>query len=46
MFNLPQLKDIFDKKQAGEPYDRVKHQEILSMLRYATNSFDLSIPEH
>lgn len=46
MFNLPQLKEIVDKKQAGQPYDQAKHQEILSMLRYAANSFEITIPEH
>jgi len=46
MFNLPQLKEIIDKKQAGQPYNEVKCKEILGMLRYAANSFEVEIPEH
>ena len=46
MFNLPQLKEIVDKKQAGQPYDETKHKEILNMLRYAANSFEIEIPNH
>lgn len=46
MFNLPQLKEIVDKKQAGQPYDEAKHKEILNMLRYAANSFEIEIPNH
>tara|TARA_R110001583_G_scaffold151136_2_gene303078 strand:+ start:2511 stop:2813 length:303 start_codon:yes stop_codon:yes gene_type:complete len=46
MFHLPQLKEIVGKKQAGEPYDQKRHQEILAMLQYAAKSFELVIPEH
>lgn len=46
MFNLSQLKEIIEKKQAGEPYDTEKHKEIISMLKYAANTFELIIPEH
>ena len=46
MFNLPELKNIVDKKQAGQPYDQVKHKEIIGMLKYAASSFELEIPEH
>ncbi|MBP6520646.1 hypothetical protein [Shewanella sp.] len=46
MFNLPQLKEIVDKKQAGQPYDDAKHKELLNMLRYAANSFEIEIPSH
>ena len=46
MFNLPQLKQIVDLKQSGQPYDNEKHKEIISMLRYAAKSFDLKIPAH
>lgn len=46
MFNLPQLKEIVDKKQAGQPYDEAKHKEILNMLGYAANSFEIEIPSH
>jgi len=46
MFNLPALKIIIRQRNAGQPYDREKHQQILSMLKYAANSFELNIPEH
>lgn len=46
MFNLSQLKEIVEKKQAGQPYDQAKHKEILTMLQYAANSFELKIPNH
>jgi hypothetical protein len=46
MFNLPELKNIVDKKQAGQPYDQVKHKEIIGMLKYAASSFELEIPDH
>jgi hypothetical protein len=46
MFNLPQLKEIIDKKQAGEAYDVSKHEEIISMLKYAAGQFEIEIPQH
>jgi len=46
MFNLPLLKKLLDKKQAGESYDSNKHQEIITMLKYAATSFELDIPKH
>jgi len=46
MFNLVLLKDILEKRTAGENYDMAKHKEILSMLKYASNSFNLKIPSH
>lgn len=46
MFNLPELKNIVDEKQAGQPYDQARHKEIIGMLKYAACSFELEIPEH
>jgi hypothetical protein len=46
MFNLPLLKQIVEQKKNGQPYDEKKHREIISMLKYAANSFDLSVPKH
>lgn len=46
MFNLPQLKEIVTKKQAGEAYDKSQHKEIIGTLGYAAKSFDLRIPKH
>lgn len=46
MFNLSQLKEIVGQRQAGLPYDKVKHQEIITMLKYAAKQFELEIPQH
>jgi hypothetical protein len=46
MFNLPLLKELIEQREANKKYDRVKHKEIITMLRYAANSFELEIPKH
>jgi len=46
MFNLPLLQKMVEQRKAGQPYDEEKHSEIVKMLKYAANSFELSIPEH
>ena len=46
MFNLPLLKQILDQRNAGQVFDRAKHQEIITMLKYAANQFELNIPKH
>lgn len=46
MFNLPLLKQIVEQRKTGQPYDKTKHEEIIRMLKYAANSFDLTIPKH
>ena len=46
MFDLPALRLILENKKAGAKYDEARHREIISMLRYAANMFDLVIPEH
>lgn len=46
MFNLPLLQQIIEQRKMGQPYDQVKHKEIITMLKYAANSFELVIPEH
>ena len=46
MFNLPLLQKIIEQRKNGQPYDDVKHQEIVKMLKYAANSFELTIPKH
>ena len=46
MFNLHQLKEIIDKKQAGQTYDASKHREIISMLKYVAGQFEIEIPQH
>ncbi len=46
MFNLPELQTMLEQRQAGHAIDQTRHREILSMLRYAAQSFLLTIPEH
>jgi hypothetical protein len=46
MFNLPLLQSIIEQRKSNQPYDQAKHKEILSMLKYAANSFELTIPDH
>lgn len=46
MFNLPELQKLVELKNKNLPYDQFRHKEIISMLRYASKSFDLQIPEH
>ncbi|MFH4752606.1 hypothetical protein [Vibrio alginolyticus] len=46
MFNLVELEVIVKKRQSGQPYDEKKHREIITMLRYAANSFELDVPKH
>ncbi|GJA84640.1 hypothetical protein ACK3Z8_02120 [Aeromonas caviae] len=46
MFDLPELQSMLEQRKAGQPIDTARHREILSMLRYAARSFELTIPEH
>ena len=46
MFNLTELQKIVELKNKNQPYDQSRHKEILSMLKYAANSFDLKVPNH
>lgn len=46
MFNLPLLQKILDQRKAGQAFDQSKHQEIISMLKYAANQFEIQIPTH
>lgn len=46
MFNLPELQTMLEQRKAGHVIDQARHSEILSMLRYAAQSFLLTIPEH
>jgi hypothetical protein len=46
MFNLPLLQQIVDMRKNGEAYDAVKHQEIITMLKYVAPMFELDIPAH
>jgi hypothetical protein len=39
MFNLPLLQQILDQRKMNKAYDEVKHQQIISMLKYAAKSF-------
>lgn len=46
MFNLLPLQQIITQRNTNAPYDKEKHKEIISMLKYAAKSFDLEIPHH
>ena len=46
MFNLSQLEVIIGQRQADMPYDHGKHKEIISMLKYVANQFEIEIPRH
>ncbi|WP_318475056.1 hypothetical protein [Photobacterium leiognathi] len=46
MFNLIELKSIVQQKQNGHPFNEKKHQEIITMLQYVAQSFELEVPRH
>ena len=46
MFNLPLLKELIEQREANKKYDMAKHKEIITMLKYAANSFEIDIPQH
>ncbi len=46
MFNLHLLKEIIDQRKTGLAFDQTKHQEIISMLKYVANQFEIEIPSH
>ncbi|STF69048.1 Uncharacterised protein [Escherichia coli] len=37
---------MLEQRKAGHVIDKARHSEILSMLRYAAQSFELTIPQH
>lgn len=39
MFNLPLLQQILDQPKMNKAYDEVKHQQFISMFKYAAKSF-------
>lgn len=45
MFELPQLKEIIEKRSAGEAYDEQEHQRIIQSLSFLENAYGLKIPE-
>ena len=46
MFNLIELKKLLDLRKTNKNYDQDRHQEIIIMLKYSANSFDIEIPSH
>jgi len=46
MYDLPLLKELVDKKSAGESYDSPEHQRILSSLDFLVTTYGLKIPDH
>ncbi len=45
MFNLPELQQMLEQQKASQLIDQERHKEIISMLRYAAQTFELNIPE-
>lgn len=46
MFDLPELQQLLEQRKAGNPVDTVRHRELIAMLLYAAQSFDIKIPDH
>lgn len=46
MFNLHELKKILEAKNSGQNIEQERYDEIITMLRYVSRTFDLTIPEH
>lgn len=46
MFDLPELQEMLELRNAGQPIDTARHREILVMLRYAAQPFEIKLPEH
>ena len=46
MFNLSELQTMIEQRKAGMAIDEHRHKEILNMLRYAAQNFELKIPDH
>lgn len=46
MFDLPELQMIIYARQQGLNFDEIRHQEILTTLKYVANSFEMEIPIH
>ncbi len=46
MFNLPELQKLVEMKNKNQPFDQLRYKEIISMLKYAANTFELKIPDH
>jgi len=46
MFSLPELKSMLELRKTGQSIDQKRYEEIITILRYVSRTFDLSIPEH
>jgi hypothetical protein len=46
MFNLLELQNILELRNAGQPIDMDKYNEYIKTLSYAARAFDLTIPKH
>ncbi|WP_279152230.1 hypothetical protein [Photobacterium iliopiscarium] len=38
---IDELKELVQKKQNAQPYNEKKHREIITMLKYVANIFEL-----
>lgn len=46
MFNLHELQEIISQRKQGLEFNEKKHCEIITMLQYVANNFEIKIPEH
>ena len=46
MFNLVELQQLLELRKNDHNYDQSRHQEIINMLKYSANSFDIEVPPH
>ncbi|NOF43863.1 hypothetical protein [Vibrio cholerae] len=46
MFELTNLKVIIERKKEGKDYDKLKHNEIVSLLRVVSKNYNIEIPKH
>jgi len=46
MFNLQELQQLLENRKLGQSYDQARHSEIVKMLKYSANSFDIELPPH
>tara|TARA_R110001599_G_scaffold336565_1_gene554373 strand:+ start:12190 stop:12498 length:309 start_codon:yes stop_codon:yes gene_type:complete len=46
MFNLKELKTLLENRKNNNAYNEKRHHEILQMLKYSAQSFELEVPDH
>ena len=46
LYDLEELKLLLERREAGEGYDRARHEQLLMTLRYVSRSLGLEVPAH